>query len=190
MHTPDDRTPYVCVQSQPAICTQQDPCKQQSHGLLAAAQRVYGSFLWIISRKSRSQVLSSPMSVCLFVTVLVGVQPDRQPSSRQQRLVRATGAAVGVGVGLMENCIPGTGGRLMVFTGGPCTTGPGAVVGLALEDSIRTHRVTHCSWQTIRREWSLDHSCMQSCLIHVGVFLSMAYIFGTPCVVLSSVSLP
>ncbi len=92
-------------------------------------------------------MLSSPMSVCLFVTVLVGVQPDRQPSSRQQRLVRATGAAVGVGVGLMENCIPGTGGRLMVFTGGPCTTGPGAVVGLALEDSIRTHRVTHCSWQ-------------------------------------------
>lgn len=105
--------------------------------------------LWITSRNSRSQVLSSPVSVCLSVTVPVGVQPDRQPSSRQQRLVRATGAAVGVGVGLMENCIPGTGGRLMVFTGGPCTTGPGAVVGLALEDSIRTHRVTHCSLQPI-----------------------------------------
>lgn len=131
-------------------------------------------------------MLSSPVSVCLSVTVLVGVQPDRQPSSRQQRLVRATGAAVGVGVGLMENCIPGTGGRLMVFTGGPCTTGPGAVVGLALEDSIRTHRVTHCSWQTTRRERSLDHSCMQSCLIHAGVFLSMACIFVTPCVMLSS----
>ena len=29
----------------------------------------------------------------------------------------------------------------MVFTGGPCTTGPGSVVGLALEESIRTHRV-------------------------------------------------
>ena len=60
----------------------------------------------------------------------------------------------------------------MVFTGGPCTTGPGAVVGLALEDSIRTHRVTHCSWQTIRRECSLDHSCMQSCLIHVVCVLA------------------
>lgn len=41
----------------------------------------------------------------------------------------------------MENCIPGSGGRLMVFTGGPCTTGPGTVVGLTLEESIRTHRV-------------------------------------------------
>ena len=41
----------------------------------------------------------------------------------------------------MENCIPGSGGRLMVFTGGPCTTGPGTVVGLPLEESIRTHRV-------------------------------------------------
>ena len=41
----------------------------------------------------------------------------------------------------MENCIPGSGGRLMVFTGGPCTTGPGTVVGLPLEETIRTHRV-------------------------------------------------
>lgn len=78
------------------------------------------------------------------MTVAFDSQPDPQPTSTRQRLVRATGAAVGVGVGLMENCIPGTGGRLMVFTGGPCTTGPGAVVGLALEESIRTHRVTHC----------------------------------------------
>lgn len=29
--------------------------------------------LWITSINSRSQVLSSPVSVCLFVTVLVGV---------------------------------------------------------------------------------------------------------------------
>ncbi|DBA70425.1 TPA: hypothetical protein ACH3X2_011834 [Trebouxia sp. C0005] len=83
-----------------------------------------------------------PYSECDYTleSIIDDLQPDRQPSSRKQRLVRATGAAVGVGVGLMENCIPGTGGRLMVFTGGPCTTGPGAVVGLALEDSIRTHR--------------------------------------------------
>ena len=70
-----------------------------------------------------------------------GMQPDPQPSNKRQRLIRATGAAVGVGVGLMENSVPGSGGRLMVFTGGPCTTGPGTVVGPALEESIRTHRV-------------------------------------------------
>ena len=75
------------------------------------------------------------------MTVLSRVQPDPQPRNKKQRLVRATGAAVGVGVALMENCIPGSGGRLMVFTGGPCTTGPGTVVGPALEESIRTHRV-------------------------------------------------
>lgn len=71
------------------------------------------------------------------------MQPDPQPLGARQRLVRATGAAVGVGAALMGNCIPGCGGRLMVFTGGPCTVGPGMVVGLALEESIRTHRV----WQ-------------------------------------------
>lgn len=75
------------------------------------------------------------------MTMVSGMQPDPQPSGQRQRLVRATGAAVGVGVALLENCIPGTGGRLMVFTGGPCTTGPGTVVGLSLEESIRTHRV-------------------------------------------------
>ena len=76
-----------------------------------------------------------------MLTVPGCMQPDHQPSNKKQRLVRATGAAVGVGAALMENCIPGSGGRLMVFTGGPCTTGPGTVVGLTLEESIRTHRV-------------------------------------------------
>ena len=75
------------------------------------------------------------------MTGMIGMQPDPMPRGKRQRLVRATGAAVGFGVALLENCIPGTGGRIMVFTGGPCTTGPGAVVGLALEHSIRTHRV-------------------------------------------------
>lgn len=69
------------------------------------------------------------------------MQPDPQPAGARQRMVRATGAAVGIGVALMENCIPNSGGRLMVFTGGPCTLGPGLVVGLQLEESIRTHRV-------------------------------------------------
>ncbi|KAL3133000.1 hypothetical protein ABBQ38_006909 [Trebouxia sp. C0009 RCD-2024] len=83
-----------------------------------------------------------PYSECDYTleSIIDDLQPDHLPSNQKQRLVRATGAAVGVGAALMENCIPGSGGRLMVFTGGPCTTGPGTVVGLALEESIRTHR--------------------------------------------------
>lgn len=81
------------------------------------------------------------MCLHMMLIMLSCMQPDHLPNNEKQRLVRATGAAVGVGASLLETCIPGSGGRLMVFTGGPCTTGPGTVVGLALEESIRTHRV-------------------------------------------------
>ena len=68
----------------------------------------------------------------------VFLAPDERPS-------RATGAAVGAAVGVLEACVPGTGGRVMAFVGGPCTRGPGAVVGPSKAEALRTHNVSRPS---------------------------------------------
>ena len=59
----------------------------------------------------------------------------------EDRHPRATGAAVGAAVGLLESCVPGSGARILTFTGGPCTLGPGTVVGLNRTEAIRMHKV-------------------------------------------------
>ncbi|XP_057544863.1 protein transport protein SEC23 G [Amaranthus tricolor] len=56
------------------------------------------------------------------------------------RPLRATGTAISVAVGLIEGCMMRTGSRIMVFTSGPATIGPGIVVGSDCNYSIRNHR--------------------------------------------------
>ncbi|CAA6658994.1 unnamed protein product [Spirodela intermedia] len=53
---------------------------------------------------------------------------------------RATGAAISTSVALLEACLSHNGGRIMVFTSGPATVGPGMVVETDLSQAIRTHR--------------------------------------------------
>lgn len=53
---------------------------------------------------------------------------------------RATGAAISTAVALLEACLSHNGGRIMVFTSGPGTVGPGMVVETDLSKAIRTHR--------------------------------------------------
>lgn len=43
-----------------------------------------------------------------------------------------------VAISLLESC-PFQGSRIMLFTGGPCTIGPGQVIGLKLEETIRNY---------------------------------------------------
>lgn len=59
------------------------------------------------------------------------------PGHRPQR---ATGAAISAAVALLEGCRANSGSRVMVFTSGPATVGPGIVVDSDLAYSIRTHR--------------------------------------------------
>ncbi|GAB4851004.1 Protein transport protein S23 G [Ancistrocladus abbreviatus] len=56
------------------------------------------------------------------------------------RHLRATGAAISVAAGLLEGCSMSTGSRIMVFTTGPATVGPGIVVESDRSHSIRNHR--------------------------------------------------
>lgn len=65
-------------------------------------------------------------------------------SSRQSvpghRPERCTGTAISIALGLLEGCLVSTGSRIMVFTSGPATLGPGIIVDSDLRNAIRNHR--------------------------------------------------
>ncbi|XP_064623283.1 protein transport protein Sec23A-like isoform X2 [Lineus longissimus] len=71
--------------------------------------------------------------------VLGELQGDPWPVPQGKRSLRSVGAAMSIAVGLLECCYPNTGARVMMFIGGPCTQGPGMVVGDELKHPIRSH---------------------------------------------------
>lgn len=83
-----------------------------------------------------------PISECEFVfeSIMDELQPDAFPVAHGSRPRRSTGAAVGVATALLEGTLQGIGTRIMVFTAGPCTNGPGRCVSTDLSEPIRTHQ--------------------------------------------------
>lgn len=95
-----------------------------------------------ISRYIPKQGFLLPVSDCEFniinaIEELASSLSDTLPGHRPKR---ATGAAVSTAVALLEGCAPNTGGRVIVFTSGPATTGPGMIAETDLSEAIRTHR--------------------------------------------------
>jgi len=82
-----------------------------------------------------------PLAKCdISLTDLIGeLQRDPWPVSQGKRSLRSTGAALSIAVGLLECTYPNTGGRIMMFLGGPCSQGPGQVVNDDLKLPIRSH---------------------------------------------------
>eukprot|EP01056_Protomagalhaensia_sp_Gyna25_P004916 Protomagalhaensia_sp_Gyna_25__4915@NODE_525_length_3210_cov_35_992116_g61_i1_p1_GENE_NODE_525_length_3210_cov_35_992116_g61_i1NODE_525_length_3210_cov_35_992116_g61_i1_p1_ORF_typecomplete_len806_score147_65Sec23_trunk/PF04811_15/5_6e70Sec23_trunk/PF04811_15/4_9e03Sec23_helical/PF04815_15/1_1e24Sec23_BS/PF08033_12/5_2e21Sec23_BS/PF08033_12/1_4e04Gelsolin/PF00626_22/4_8e08zfSec23_Sec24/PF04810_15/3_5e07zfSec23_Sec24/PF04810_15/9_6e03VWA_3/PF13768_6/0_66VWA_3/PF13768_6/1_7e03_NODE_525_length_3210_c len=82
-----------------------------------------------------------PLSDCEFVLniILDDLQPDCWPTPSDQRAARCTGVAMSAAISLMECCCYQQSGRILLFTGGICTQGPGQVVGAPLSESIRQH---------------------------------------------------
>ena len=72
------------------------------------------------------------------------LEPDPWPVPEGKRPLRCSGAALSVGLSLLEAAYAGTGCRLMLFQGGPCSVGPGAVVNDDLREPIRSH---HDLWK-------------------------------------------
>ncbi|KAG0455565.1 hypothetical protein HPP92_024857 [Vanilla planifolia] len=60
--------------------------------------------------------------------------------SEGHRPLRATGAAISTSIALLEGCSPSSCGRIMVFTSGLATVGPGMVGETNPSKAIRTHR--------------------------------------------------
>ncbi|KAF4347940.1 hypothetical protein G4B88_014947 [Cannabis sativa] len=82
-----------------------------------------------------------PVSECEFnITTAIEEIHCSHEVKRGHRPQRCTGAAISVAIGLLEGCLGNTGSRIMVFTSGPATLGPGIVVDSDLSNSIRTHR--------------------------------------------------
>lgn len=82
-----------------------------------------------------------PVQQCEFqlTNALEGLQKDPWPVANDKRALRCTGVALSVAVGLLETSFQNAGGRVMLFTGGPATEGPGMVVGPELKEPIRSH---------------------------------------------------
>ncbi|WWD10484.1 protein transporter SEC23 [Kwoniella europaea PYCC6329] len=74
-----------------------------------------------------------------LTNILENLQRDPWPVDQDKRPLRCTGVALGVATALLESAFPNTGARIMLFSGGPPTDGPGTVVGPELREPIRSH---------------------------------------------------
>ena len=105
------------------------PQQQQQQQMAGPGQEVVERFLL-------------PVSECSFVveSILEDLRKDPWPVPSDKRAARATGCALSVATSMLHLAIPRRGARIMLFTGGPCTSGPGAVVSRLKEDDMRSHQ--------------------------------------------------
>lgn len=64
---------------------------------------------------------------------------DSWQTAQAKRSIRSTGSALSIAVSLLEIAYPNCGARIMLFIGGPCTSGPGIIVDDDLKNTIRSH---------------------------------------------------
>ncbi|KAG8811505.1 GTPase-activating protein S23 [Serendipita sp. 399] len=74
-----------------------------------------------------------------LTSLLENLRRDPWTVANDKRPLRCTGVALSVAIGLLETSYPNTGARIMLFSGGPCTEGPGMVVSNELREPIRSH---------------------------------------------------
>eukprot|EP00466_Bigelowiella_natans_P000492 jgi/Bigna1/33170/e_gw1.1.31.1 len=72
-------------------------------------------------------------------SILEDLCKDSWPHKNDQRPARCSGAALNVAVSLLEATSRGHNGRILLFSGGPPTVGPGMVVSQEKKDTIRSH---------------------------------------------------
>lgn len=82
-----------------------------------------------------------PVGECTFLLeqILEDLQRDPWPCKPEERVQRCTGVALTVALGLLETAVPRQGSRLLLFTAGPPTVGPGSIVSRSKKESIRSH---------------------------------------------------
>ncbi|KAF8412872.1 hypothetical protein HHK36_000844 [Tetracentron sinense] len=145
-----------------------------------------------------------PASECEFTlsSVLEELQKDPWAVPTDQRATRCTSTALSAAASLLGACVPGSGGRIMAFIGGPSTEGPCVIVSKNLSEPIRSHKdldkdsVSHyhkavkfyegLSKQLVNQGHVLDlFACALDQVISLSLSLFPLYIF---CVVFVSVS--
>lgn len=83
-----------------------------------------------------------PVSECTMAleSALDDLRRDPWPVPGDKRPARATGCALSVASSLLDLACPRRGARIMLFTGGPCTSGPGSVVSRLKTEDMRSHQ--------------------------------------------------
>ena len=127
-----------------------------------------------------------PLEECEFVlsSIIEDLAADPFPVPSGCRPQRATGTALDAAVTLLE-CAGATQicGDIILLTGGPCTRGPGTVVGTALAEMMRFHRnlldgsATHYEaatayYRSLETRLSSSSLCLDvfaACLDQIGV---------------------
>lgn len=114
---------------------------KQLESLLHLGPKTTGGMSAGPSVAGRGNRFLMPISDAEFTltSILEELTPDPNPVKSDKRPLRSTGVALSVAVGLLEATYPNTGARVMLFTGGPCTQGPGMVVSEELKEPIRSH---------------------------------------------------
>lgn len=82
-----------------------------------------------------------PVADCLFgiEQLLTDLTRDPWPTPSDERPARCTGNALSLAVSLLELAAPRQGSRVLVFTSGPASIGPGAMVAKSRKTNIRSH---------------------------------------------------
>lgn len=81
-----------------------------------------------------------PISECEFsITAAIEDIHSTCNVKSGNRPPRSTGTAISAAIGLLESCLINTGSRIMLFTSGPATLGPGLVVDSDFRQSMRSH---------------------------------------------------
>ncbi|ODQ51321.1 protein transporter SEC23 [Saitoella complicata NRRL Y-17804] len=114
---------------------------QEMLGLLAQGLRPTGPGPQPVRPSGTAARFLLPVQQCEFqlTSILENLPKDPWPVANDRRPLRCTGVALSVAVGLMETAFPNAGARIMLFSGGPATEGPGMVVGPELKEPIRSH---------------------------------------------------
>ena len=75
-------------------------------------------------------------------TLFEQLSRDPWPVEADKRPARATGAAISIALSVLESCVPQSqcGARVLLFSSGPATIGPGMIVGRELKENIRAHK--------------------------------------------------
>lgn len=113
--------------------------------------------------------------------------------ANDKRALRCTGVALSVAVGLLETTYPNTGARVMLFSGGPATEGPGMVVSNELKEPIRSHHdIDRDSAKHYKRaiKVRLCRQCPLVPLLLTGISSTKVSQNAYPIMAMSSICLP
>jgi len=118
-----------------------DYTSQQIQTMLGTVKQSTRGLQQMQTSPTRASKFLMPLAEAEFTltSILEELQRDPYPVKNDKRPLRSTGTALSVSLGLLENTVPDSGARVMLFTGGACTQGPGMIVSDDLKEPIRSH---------------------------------------------------